>query len=82
MQESTEGAQSCIQDGDLRRQLLELHARFDRLEERYQSAVRTLQDIANMGRKVGCETAAHRLAMLGEKREWWPDSGAEKPRGE
>jgi hypothetical protein len=36
---------------------------------KYESAVRTLQDIAAMGRKAGSESAAHRLAQLGEPRE-------------
>lgn len=34
--------------------------------ERYESAVRTLQDIAAMGKKAGSESARHRLIQLGE----------------
>jgi hypothetical protein len=33
----------------------------------YQSAVRTLQDIAAMGKTKGCESARHRLIELGEE---------------
>ena len=36
---------------------------------KYQRAVWFLQDIANMSKKVGSETAAHALAQLGEPRE-------------
>lgn len=39
------------------------------LFDKYQRAVWFLQDIANMSKKVGSETAAHALAQLGEKRE-------------
>ena len=41
----------------------------DALRAKYESAVRTLQDIAAMGCKAGSESAAHRLAQLGEPRE-------------
>ena len=40
----------------------------DDLLAKYRSAVNTLRDIAQMSGKMGCETAAHRLAMLGEPR--------------
>ena len=36
------------------------------LRSKYASAVRTLQDIAAMGRKAGSESAKHRLIQLGE----------------
>jgi hypothetical protein len=36
---------------------------------KYERAVWFLQDIANMGQTKGCETAAHALAQLGERRE-------------
>lgn len=42
---------------------------YDALAAKYASAVRTLQDIAAMGATKGCESAAHRLAQLGEPRE-------------
>ncbi len=42
---------------------------YSALRERYESAVRTLQDIAAMSKKAGSESAAHRLAQLGEPRE-------------
>lgn len=36
------------------------------VRHKYTQAVRTLQDIASMGRTKGSESAMHRLAMLGE----------------
>lgn len=36
------------------------------LRHKYASAVRTLQDIAAMGKTKGSESAKHRLAQLGE----------------
>jgi hypothetical protein len=35
----------------------------------YMAAIRTLQEIAAMGRKAGSEAARHRLAQLGEPLE-------------
>jgi hypothetical protein len=43
-----------------------LKADFDALAAKYASAIRTLQDIAAMGRTKGCESARHRLIELGE----------------
>lgn len=41
------------------------------LRSKYDQAVRTLQDIAALGKKAGSEMAKHRLIMLGE----YDDSG-------
>lgn len=37
----------------------------DQLEAKYLSAVRTLQEISDMGRKAGSELSRHRLVELG-----------------
>lgn len=38
---------------------------YDALAARFDSAVNTLRDIADMGRKAGSESARHRLRELG-----------------
>ncbi len=41
-------------------------AYFADLYDRYTQCVRTLQDIAAMGKKAGSESARHRLIQIGE----------------
>lgn len=52
----------------MRDELEALRAELAEVERRYQSAVNTLRDIAQMSGKLGSETAAHRLAQLKEPR--------------
>lgn len=51
------------------RELIRLGSDLVRTRQKYQRAIWFLQDIANMSKKIGSETAAHALAQLGEPRE-------------
>lgn len=60
---------NAMSDAERFRLWMEASDELDALRPKYASAVRTLQDIAAMGKKAGSESAAHRLAQLGEPRE-------------